>query len=655
MSSSPRHVRRRAASLSARRNLQRCNVYRRNVYRRNGNTFTFAIGSIAVAAALSLAGWWTFGRGGGDDTPEFLTTTVTHGPYDFVVIEQGTVESARNVDLRCQVRSRGGGGGGGDRGGGGGLGGSSTTILEVVPEGTMVNEGEVVVELDSSSLQLEENAQKILVSTRESQLAQAENALKAAEIAKLEYLLGLFVSQEKLIQSELYLAEQAYRQAEQAVVQSKSLLEKNIITALQLETAEVARENAKNGLDNAQTKLRTLRELTKQKELTVLEANIASAKANVSAQQQGKQLEEDKLKDIQDQIGKCTIKAPQAGQVVYANETDMFRGSSSSQFIVTAGAMVRERQVIIRLPNANEMQVRATVNEARVTLIREGLPVTIRVDALKDEMIEGEVIKVNQYAEASSYSSGNIKKYATLIRIKNPTPELRVGMNAEVRIHVERKPDSLQVPVQTLAELKGHYFSLVKNGDQYETREVKIGSTNDKVATIESGLKEGDEVVMNPRSAGNLLKLPNMPDPTPVVMDEIKRNDSNESPLRVASTGDKGGGPDGGKKGFASKAPADFVATYLESDADKDGKLSKDEMSKMDDRMQQRLSTADTNGDGFLDRRELLVAANAMMQKMRGGGKGGEGGGRGGFGGGRRGGNGGEGGPNGGAGPAGGE
>ena len=176
------------------------------------------------------------------------------------------------------------------------------------------------------------------------------------------------------------------------------------------------------------------------------------------------QLEQDKLKDIQDQITKCTIKATAAGQVVYANETDSFRSSSSSQFVVTPGAMVRERQVIIRLPNANDMQVKATVNEARVTLIRSGLPVSIRVDALKDEVIEGEVTKVNQYAEAGGFSTGNIKRYATIVKIKNPPPELRVGMNAEVRIHVERKPNALQIPVQALAELKGHYFTLAKAG-----------------------------------------------------------------------------------------------------------------------------------------------------------------------------------------------
>src|SRR5439155_11145185 len=134
-----------------------------------------------------------------------------------------------------------------------------------------------------------------------------------------EYLEGLYVSQEKLIMAELYVAEQQMRTAEQGVVQAKSLLEKNIINALQLETAQVARENAKNGLDNAQTKLNTLRKLTKQKELTVLDANIATAEAAVKAPQLDLQREQDKLKDIQDQIAKCTIRAPQAGQVVYAN------------------------------------------------------------------------------------------------------------------------------------------------------------------------------------------------------------------------------------------------------------------------------------------------------------------------------------------------
>ena len=565
--------------------------------RRRGNTFTFTLVAVCVAACLGLAGWFLFGHRSGADGPEFLTATVWKGPYDFAVVEQGTVESASNTELTSQVRSRSG----------------STTILDVVPEGTRVNEGDTVVELDSSGLLLEENAQKILVSTRESQLAQAENTLKAAEIAKREYAEGLYLSQEKLILSELFLAEQAKATAEAALESTKVLYAKTIVTGLQVQSAYASLEDALNKLNCAQTSLLTLRTLTRQKELTLLEAAIDSAEANVKTQQQSLQLEEGRLKDIQDQIAKCTIKATASGQVVYANETDMFRSSSQSQFIVTPGAMVRERQVIIRLPNADDMQVKATVNEARVTLVRVGMPVSIHVEALQDEMIEGEVTKVNQFAEPSGYSSGNIKKYATFVKIKNPPIDLRVGMNAEVRIHVERMPSALQVPVQTLAELKGHYFSLVKNGDEYETREVTISSTNDKVATIENGLQEGDEVIMNPRSTGALLNLPSLPDTTPVVMDEIKRTGRHESPARPIA--ESRGNRRIDDIDVSDMTPADMVAQYLENDANKDDKLSKQEIAKMDTRLQERLVTADANGDGFLERRELLmVAANAVQQ-----------------------------------------
>ena len=135
--------------------------------------------------------------------------------------------------------------------------------------------------------------------------------------------------------------------------------------------------------------------------------------------------------------------------------------------------------------------------------------------------------------------------------------------------------------------------------------------------------------------------------------EEVKRNEPGESPLQMVAGKEKRAakGPVG-RKGFADMTASDMVARYLESDDDKDGKLSsKTELAKMDERMQQRLATADANSDGFLERRELLTVAAATIQKMKSG--------RGGGGGRaeaavRRGGGGGEGGPPGGGGPAGG-
>jgi len=448
-----------------------------------------------------LAGRFLLSHQSNDEMPELLTTTVWKGPYDFAVTTRGTVESASNIELRCDVRSRAGG----------------VTILDVVPEGTIVEEGDVVVELDPSGLLQEEEQQKILVSTRESLVAEAENALKAAEIAKTEYSDGVYVTQEKQLLSDLFVAEQMKATAQEGLDTSKVLYKKALVTASQMESAHSVLDDAANKLATIQTNLNTLRTLTKQKETTLLEAAIDSAKANLKSHQRNLQLEEQRLKNIQNNIAKCTIRATTAGQVVYANDPDIFRSSSYAPFIVAPGASVRERQVLIWLPNADDMQLRTTVNEARVTLIRPGMPVSIHLEALEDQVLEGEVTKVNQFAEPSGYWN-SINKYGATIRIKNPPNQLRVGMNAEARIHVEQASEALQLPVQALAESNGHFYSLVKNGEEYETREVEIRSTNDQVATIAWGLEEGDEVVINPRSAGNLLKLPDASDSAPIAV-----------------------------------------------------------------------------------------------------------------------------------------
>jgi HlyD family secretion protein len=619
---------------------------------RRGNALTLVVAACVVVGGLALGGWWILGRGSKDPTPQFLLNTVSRGSYDFVVIEQGEVQSASNIELKCEVRSRGGGGS--SSGGGGGV-----TIIDVIPEGTLVQPGDVLVRLDSSSLEQEKVTQQITVNSKQALVIQAENTLAASQIARREYLEGTFVAEEKTILSEEFVAKQALRTAEGQFASAQRLYERGIITALQVEAAKYAVDDAQKKLEVAETKLKNLRDYTKAKMLKQFDSDIATAEALVASETSSYQLELDKLRDIEDQVEKCTIKAPAQGEVVYANEYDSWRGSSQAEFVVAPGTTVRERQAIIRLPNSQDMMVKATVNEARVTLVRPGLPVTIRVDALKDELIQGEVTKVNQYAEAGGWSSGNIKKYATFIKILNPPATLRSGMNAEVRIHVDRREDALQVPVQALAEHKGHFFCLVQNGTKYETREVELASTNDKMAVITTGLAEGDRVVMDPRDAGRLLDLPELPDPlSKVQIAEIPPPPAGQAPITpatlaaagaglrvpgIGAAGGEGGGPGGADRGAGGGPPGGgppgkgkrggFTPQMIvdralsENDADKDGKISLAELSTMDDRRKQMLDGADKNSDGFMDKGELLVAASTFAAQMRDrGGKGGQGG-----------------------------
>ena len=105
---------------------------------------------VVIVAAVALLGWWFLLRKTGKQGPQVITNVVTRAPYEFVVIEQGEVEAANATELKCEVKSRG-------------TGGSGITILEVLPEGTPVKEGDVLVKLDSSALELERVTQQIKV------------------------------------------------------------------------------------------------------------------------------------------------------------------------------------------------------------------------------------------------------------------------------------------------------------------------------------------------------------------------------------------------------------------------------------------------------------------------------------------------------------
>src|SRR5210317_1173632 len=98
------------------------------------------------------------------------------------------------------------------------------------------------------------------------------------------------------------------------------------------------------------------------------------------------------------------------------------------------------------------------------------MQVKIRIDAFGDQVLDGEVTKVNKYAEPGNFWSSAAKQYATLIQISEPPPQIRVGLTAEVQIQVEKRSDVLQVPVQAIYERGGRTFCLVKQDGGWDTR-----------------------------------------------------------------------------------------------------------------------------------------------------------------------------------------
>ena len=401
-----------------------------------------------LIGASIFAGYRTlYSDSGRVDTTKLIRSTATVAPFDHIVLEQGEIESSSNQVVTSEVKSRGG---------------SGIAILWVVEEGTRVKEGDKLVELDRAELETREKEQKIAVITAEARLATAEANLEQAKIARKEYLEGLFIQEEKGILAKRAVAEQQLRTATLKLQSGERLVSKGLAKSLQLEADQFAVADAQNKLDVEDAALKVLRNLTKQKMLVQYDSDIEAATASLSAAESELLEEKAEYEDVSSQIDKCVMYAPADGVVVHANRYSSRGGSA--EFVVEAGATVRERQEIIRLPDPTLMQIKCKINESRVTLIREGMPAKISVDAIPGLQLVGRVKKVNRYASQCSWMSSSVKEYATIVEIIDPPENIRTGMTAEAQIFVEQLPDALQVPIQALYEHGNDFYTLVQRG-----------------------------------------------------------------------------------------------------------------------------------------------------------------------------------------------
>ncbi len=416
------------------------------------------------------------------------------------ITQRGEIESASNIDVYCEVKSSG-------------TGSTGVAILDVIPEGAQVKKGEVLATLDASTLEKERTAQQIVCNTSEALLIQSTNLHETAKIALQEYVNGTFVSSEQTILSEIFVAEENLRRAEGYLKYSEELAARNFYTTLQLEADRFAVEKAKNDLETAKTKLMVLRDYTKLKTTKQLEADIKTTEAKMRTDERIHALDNQKLAEIEAQIAKCKIVAPADGQVVYNNDHDDWDDNAT---VIKQGAVVRERQVVFKLPDPEQMQVKAKVNEANVNRVRVGMQASITVDAFPDRQLRGVVTKMNDYPEPSGWRGSNTKEYAAFVKILDSPKGLRPGMTSNVQIRVEERPDQLMVPVQTVVERDGKHYCLVRGTERLEARQILLGSTNDKYLVIEDGLQEGENVLLNPRLYIEKVKFPEATLVTPV-------------------------------------------------------------------------------------------------------------------------------------------
>jgi len=461
-------------------------------YRRGASVWavvlTLALVSVPAAIWSSVTNWFS-----GEPAPDYLTAEVTVGPFVHDVVEHGEIESSSNVEVRCGVRARSS---------------SGINILEIVPEGSRVQAGDFLVRLDDAAFQTELIQQQITVTNSQAQVIEAQADFESAGLALKEYESGTFLEQEEQLESALFVAEENVRRAEEYLQYSQRLAERGYIPEVQLEADRFAVEKARKEKEVADTKLTVLRKFTRAKILTGLKADVGTAKARLDSRTKTLQLDEVRLKEIEGQIENCVMTAPVAGQVVHANDRD--RRGSSGDLLIEEGRPVRERQVIIRLPDPTKMRVIAKVHESRISHVAVGTHAKVVLDALPELDLTGKVSAVSEYPLPSvSVYTAHVKEYAVEVDIIDPPEGLRPGMSAQVAIMVARETEAMTVPIQAVVGRAGRQFAAVLNVDgTTESRELEIGHINEQAVVVLDGLSAGESVILTPSNYENLLDLP---------------------------------------------------------------------------------------------------------------------------------------------------
>jgi len=468
------------------------------------------LGLILVLSVVAYAVWLR----GGTDQPDIPLYTVRRGPLVISVSESGTIQSRDQAVVKSEVEGK-------------------AVILSLIPEGTVVTKGQLLVELDTSRLEDEKTQQQITVlnaeaayirarenlavtkSQSDSDVAGAELAYRFAELDLKKYTQGEYPQQLQQADAEITIAKEELQRASDKLDWSKRLAAEGYITRMELQADELAAKRSQLNLELAQGKRKLLEEYTHQRSLQQLQsdvvqalkalervkrkaaADVVQAEADLKAKESEFNRQKTKLDKIVQQIAKCKITAPVAGMVVYATTGKAsFRGNVEP---LQEGQEIRERQDLIYLPTTSSMMAEAKIHESSLRKVQRGMPVRVTVDAMPGRVFTGSVGSIGLLPDAqSAWMNPDLKVYTTEILLDAGASDLRTGMTCRAEILVESYGETMFVPVYSVLRVGGKTVVYVQGPRGPERREVEAGLDNNRMIRIIRGLSEGEQVLLAP-------------------------------------------------------------------------------------------------------------------------------------------------------------
>ncbi|MCL5281061.1 MAG: HlyD family efflux transporter periplasmic adaptor subunit [Planctomycetes bacterium] len=476
-------------------------------------------GTAVLVVALGLVAlWFKVVHGGEDPVSSVPTVAVKRGPLTISVLEAGALKAKDPEIIRSGLQGR-------------------ATIISIVPEGTRVDQGDLLVELDVSKLVdhrvdheiMVKNAEASFINARENLTiitSQAQSNVELAELAldfarqDLEKYTGQGGDYENALaaaQGKIKLNAEEKTKAEDYLEWSQKLFSEKYLSKTQLQADQLALQRADLNLQVASNDANLLKKYTYKRRIAQLtsdvtqaeraleraqaraRANIAQATATLGAYEQQYRRYQELLAKLDDQIRQGKIYAPTDGMVIYATSS-MGGHMHDDRRPLADGVEVWERQELIYLPRTSSIIAEVAVHEASLQKVRVGLPAIVTVDALLGRKLMGTVTRIAPLPDAQSmWTNPDLKVYKAEIALDSNDISLRSGMNCKAEIVVEQYADAVYVPLETVLRVGGQpTVYVLQEAGVVEERPIETALDNNSVIRVARGLQEGELVLLKP-------------------------------------------------------------------------------------------------------------------------------------------------------------
>ena len=474
------------------------------------------------------------------------------------IVENGSIVALKKLEIKSEVEGQ-------------------TAVLSLIAEGTFlteadVEEGRVLVELDSSEIREKISQQEITLQSSESSYKQAKETyniqvnqndsnIKAGELnvkfSRMDFdkylgeelavelidhassqidfgalladgrLGGEALQSKRKFLSDISIAKEEKGLADAKYDGTEKLYEKKFVSANELEADRLAMRRKDVAVQQAETaenifiryefpkmveqRLADYHEACK--ELERINARAAAELAKADAELKNKEfsyiMQKERYEKLQEQLKACVIHATQPGLVVYATSGNPWHREPPLE----EGSNVRERQGLINIPDTTQMAAEIKVHEASIDSVKVGQAAKITFEAYPELVLTARVHKKAMLPDPQHrWMNPDLQVYNTQVIIDGQHRLLKPGLSAKVEILIDSLSDVLVVPIQCVVPEGDQSMCYVLTDGRQEKRPVQAGKSNDELIQIVSGLEAGAKVILNPprygSSAGSQAEQP---------------------------------------------------------------------------------------------------------------------------------------------------